>query len=60
MLSMSGMFGLALVSGSFLIYILYFIIRGDEKFGIQGLYPLGIFAYSFFMFFYYRRQFHVS
>ncbi len=56
MLSMSGMLGLALISSSFLIYILSFIFRGDEKFGGQGLYPFGIFAYSIFMIFHYGRS----
>jgi hypothetical protein len=54
--SLGGMLGLALISGSALVYSLYLIFRNELNFGFAGLYPFGIFAYSIAMFFYYLRE----
>lgn len=54
--SLLGNSGLALATGSFLIYVSYSIFRDNTKFGIDGLYPFSIFSYAVFMVFYYARK----
>lgn len=54
--SILGMFCLALASGGILVYFSYLVFRGDDNFGIEGLYPFGIFSYSVFMAIFYLRK----
>ena len=55
-LSLGGMTGLAVISGSFLIYMLYLIFKGEANFRIEGIYPASIFLYSTCLSFYYRKK----